>query len=251
MNNYRIGLLATGNELTEGDILNTNGQAIAQTLAEQGLAIGLHVIASDVEQDIIDALSFLLQSHSVVIITGGLGPTSDDRTRYALSKVIAQELILDGPTWENISARLIRRGFNVHPANRQQALFPKGAQIIPNANGTAAACYVTYQNKIIYMLPGPPSECLPMFQEFVLPALRAYAPAEAKMKLTWCLTGAIESEVAAQIDAAVKPYPVTTGYRAASPHLEIKIYTTKHAQFDEMLSVINAILKSYTIIKSP
>lgn len=242
-----IGLLATGNELCEGDVLNTNGPAIARILMEHDCTIGFHVTASDAESDIVAALQFLLQHHNVVIITGGLGPTSDDRTRYALSTVIGQELIFDEASWENIKARLQRFGFAVHPDNRQQALFPQGAQIIPNKNGSAAGCRVAYQDKIIYMLPGPPSECLPMFNEFVLPALHTEKSAASKTKLMWKLLGAVEGDIAALIDAAVKPYSVMTGYRFDAPYLDVKIYTTQHEKYEEMLVVANNILNPYIV----
>ncbi|MFN7097499.1 MAG: molybdopterin-binding protein, partial [Gammaproteobacteria bacterium] len=98
----RIGLLATGTELITGDILNTNGQQIAQTLTEQDYLVGLHVLASDEQQEIAAALSYLLTQHQIVIITGGLGPTSDDRTRFALAEVIKQTLVPDEPSWQYI-----------------------------------------------------------------------------------------------------------------------------------------------------
>jgi nicotinamide-nucleotide amidase len=243
----RIGLLATGNELAEGDILNTNGQAIAQTLINQHLPVGSHVISSDVDYDIEEALRFLLQSHSHIIITGGLGPTSDDRTRYALSNVIGKELILDDATWQYIGERLTQRGFAIHPANRQQALFPQGAQILPNKNGTAAGCRVQHNDKIIYMLPGPPLECLTIFEEFVLPGLIATQTSSKKIKLSWRVSGVIESEIAAQVDAAMQPYPVVTGYRMVKPYLDVKIYCEQHAKFDEMLDVINKLLEPYLV----
>ncbi len=244
--NFRIGLLATGNELTEGDILNLDGQAIAHLLIENSLSIGLHVITPDKEKDIEDALKFLLRSHAIVIITGGLGPTSDDITRNALSAVINKELKFDEPTWQHIRQRVHERlGKEPHDSNRQQALFPEGAHIIPNPNGTAAGCWVESKKNTIYMLPGPPKECIPMFVEVVLPnILSKYKPRE-RMKLSWQLQGAVESDMAALIDEAVKEYPVTTGYRAAYPFLEVKIYTEHHAEFDEMLAIVKKIIAPY------
>lgn len=243
---FRIGLLATGNEITEGDILNLDGQAIAQTLQEQHLPVGLHVVAPDQESDIIKALKFLLQSHAIVIITGGLGPTSDDITRNALSSVIGKELKFDEGSWQHIRQRVLQRlNKEPHESNRQQALFPEGAQIIPNPNGTAAGCWVEYKKKMIYMLPGPPKECISMFLEVVLPNILSKHTPHDLVKLSWRLQGAVESELAALIDEAVKNYPVTTGYRADSPFLEVKIYSSRHAQFDEMIAIVKKIIGPY------
>lgn len=244
-----IGLLATGNELTEGDILNTNTHEIAHVLTENGLPVGFHMTVSDQETDIRDALKFLLKHHRIVIITGGLGPTSDDRTRFALCKAVGKELKFDEGTWQYICKRTLERfGHEPHPSNRQQALFPTEAQIIPNPNGSAAGCYILHKNKLIFMLPGPPKECLPMFSDVVLPMLLIQKKLKhEKLKLSWNIQGVSESEIAALIDDAVKAYPVITGYRANHPFIEIKIYTVKHDNYDEMLEIVEKIIAPYKI----
>jgi nicotinamide-nucleotide amidase len=86
--NNRIALLATGDEITNGDILNTNAQIIAQKLFSNGMHVGLHMTSPDNTNEIEASIQYLLKTHHALIITGGLGPTSDDITRYALSKAI-------------------------------------------------------------------------------------------------------------------------------------------------------------------
>jgi nicotinamide-nucleotide amidase len=244
----RIALLATGNELVEGDILNTNGQAIAKKLIEHGFLLGLQVTAADIEEDIAAGLKFLLTNHAVVIITGGLGPTSDDRTRYALSQVTQQSLQFNEDIWNYIRERSIQRfGREPHAANRQQALFPEHAIVLPNPHGSAAGCKMQYENKLIYMLPGPPHECLTMFDDYVLPDLLQLSLHQAREKLSWRLQNVKEGEIAALIDEAVKNYPVTTGYRVEMPYLEVKIYTQHHDHYDEMLTVIEKIIGPYIV----
>lgn len=246
--NITIGLLATGNEIVEGDILNTNCQNIARILSDHALPICLHVSTSDKDTDIVEGLRFLLTTHSVIIITGGLGPTSDDRTRFALSTVIGKELIFDEPSWQHICVRY-QSLLKVMPSenNRQQALFPQGARILPNKNGTAAGCSVVFQHKTIYMLPGPPNECLPLFHEFVLPELLKNYNAPQKIKLRWRILGAIESEIAALIDEAMQPFAVTTGYRIDYPYLEIKIYVDSRKNIATIKNLLNKILEPYLI----
>ncbi len=242
----RIGLLATGNEITEGDILNLDGQAMAQALLKHGLSVGLHVVAPDQVGDIQNALEFLLQSHDIIIITGGLGPTSDDITRNALSNVIHRKLQFNEANWQEICQRVQQRlGREPHVSNRQQAYFPEGAQLISNPKGTAAGCWVEYKNKIIYMLPGPPPECMPMFHDVVIPHILSKHVPHQQEKLSWKLQGAVESDMAALIDEAVKNYPVTTGYRAEFPFLEVKIYTERHSHYDEMIAAIEKIVAPY------
>lgn len=247
----RISILATGNELIEGDTLNTNSYEIARILNAEHLPIGLHITVSDDETEMESALKFLLKHHRVVIITGGLGPTSDDRTRFVLSKVIKQDLIFDEACWQNIRSRIQQvLGREAHPSNRQQALFPVGAEIISNPHGSAAGCFVPYKNKFIFMLPGPPRECLFMFNTVVLPRLLALKKLKHnKLKLSWNVKGVSESEIASLIDEAVKIYPVITGYRANSPFVEIKIYTFRHDKFNEMLELVEKIIAPYIASK--
>ncbi len=251
-NNNRVGILATGNELTEGDILNTNSHEIAHVLNLHHLPIGLHITTSDDETDMENALKFLLKHHCVIIITGGLGPTSDDRTRFALSRVLHKELIFDENCWQNIRKRIRERlGREAHPTNRQQALFPAGSEIIPNPNGTAAGCFITHKSKMFFMLPGPPKECLPMFTEAVLPQiLTRKSLKHNQIKFSWHLQGASEGEIAAQIDEAIKSYPATTGYRFYAPFLEVKIYTHAHDTLDEMLEIVEKIIAPYKVTEN-
>lgn len=243
---HRIGFLATGNELVEGDILNTNGQMIARDLVDCGLTIGMHVVTSDLDAHIEQGLRFLLEHHDTVIIIGGLGPTSDDRTRYALSNVIGEELVFNEETWGQLLIRFKSLSLNPHPDNRQQAFFPQGAEIFPNKNGSAAGCGVKYKNKTIYMLPGPPTECLPMFQEFILPVL-AENSEKKLIKLKWRLLGVVESDIAAEVDVAIKPFAVATGYRIEHPYLEVKVYAEQKSAIENIKTAIQKIVGPYLI----
>ena len=84
----KIALLSTGDELVNGDVLNTNSQHLARQLLDHAIQPGLHITASDDQNQIESAMRFLLADHAGLIITGGLGPTSDDRTRFALEAVL-------------------------------------------------------------------------------------------------------------------------------------------------------------------
>lgn len=243
----RIGLLATGEELTQGDILNTNGQSIARQLADQGFNIGSHVIVGDSEADIKSGIQFLLNDHQVLIITGGLGPTSDDRTRFALSSAINKPLVLDEISWQNIVARIRRFGFEAHESNKQQALFPEDAEIIANPHGTAPGCRVNLQEKVIYMLPGPPRECLPMFATVVLPMLLQMGIQNNLVYKKWRLFSVNESEIAAKLDKIVAPYQGVTGYRWDYPYLEFKLYIAANADIVTLLAEIEAAIAQHII----
>lgn len=244
----KVALLATGDEIIYGDILNSNAQEIAYRLYHQSIIIGTHMVASDNLVEIETAIQFLLQHHEALIITGGLGPTSDDLTRYALSNVIKRKLVFDTPTWRNIVRRLKRFGYSHPPeTNRQQALFPQGATIIPNPNGTAAGCLLHHRNKLIFMLPGPPIECLPMINTVVLPTLQKASFQQILYREKWLLFGVSEGEIAEKLDALAKPFQCVTGYRICYPYIEFKLLSHHPADFSALLTLVKKTITPYLI----
>lgn len=245
---YLISLLATGDEIRNGDILNSNAQEIAARLFNHGMQIGMHMVTGDRVAEIEAAIQFLLISHRALIITGGLGPTSDDLTRYALSNALKKELIFDENSWNSIVERLSSLGYDKPPeTNRQQALFPAGATIIPNPNGTAAGCMIQQNEKIIFMLPGPPIECLPMLDEAVLPELINQGFQKTLYHKKWLLFGVSEGQIAEELDALAKPYECITGYRLWYPYIEFKIYSNNQNDFNDLTPQIEKTITRFLI----
>lgn len=243
----RIALLATGDEITCGDIVNTNSQVMAQQLTEAGLEIGFHLSCSDDLQDIYNAIEYLLGQHQVLIITGGLGPTSDDRTRFALAKVINKELQFHQPSWDWIIQRHKDLNIPVPESNRQQALFPEGAQVLNNANGSANACYYRDNDKWIFMLPGPPQECLPIFQNDVLPLLNQSIEKNPLEKLKWQVFGLPEAMLAERMENLIADYACITGYRWHFPYIDFKIYLKDKKQKDKIIAIVDSALAEHII----
>jgi nicotinamide-nucleotide amidase len=245
----KIALLATGDEIVNGDILNTNAQAIAQKIFSSGMHVGFHLTVGDNTTNIAKAVQFLLQTHRILIITGGLGPTSDDLTRFALAEALNLPLVFDELTWDGICQRFKLLGYRDPPpqSNRQQAFFPKGAKIIPNPNGTAAGCEILYQDALIFMLPGPPFECLPMVDEWIMPALKKRIPQEISFYDHWLLFGVSEGLIAEQLDKIVTPYKCMTGYRLAYPYIEFKIFSQDKEDFHAVLPLLEKVVAPYLI----
>ncbi|MCD6039499.1 MAG: cinA [Gammaproteobacteria bacterium] len=252
----QVALLATGDEICNGDILNSNSQEIAHRLFSHGIHIGTHITAPDNLTEIKAAILFLLQKHQALIIIGGLGPTSDDLTRQALSKALQRPLIFDETAWQAIVARLQRLGFHPPPeSNKQQALFPEGSTLIPNPNGTAAGCQIKqtftsadkHSDQFIFMLPGPPAECLPMFDAAVLPTLKSNHFQEILYYEKWMLLGISEAQIAEELDALIRPFDCVTGYRFCYPYIEFKIYSNNQADFSTFLPLIEKAIAPYII----
>lgn len=244
-----VALLATGDEIQNGDILNSNAKDIAKRLFDEGISLGMQMVTGDQIEEIETAIRFLLSTHSALIIMGGLGPTSDDRTRFALGHALNQELIFNEDTWNDIMARLTKLGYKNPPkTNRQQAFFPENAIILPNPHGTAAGCMLHENHQFIFMLPGPPFECLPMVDNFVLPELKKQHYAKTFYQKKWFMFSVSEGEIAEKLDACVAPYDCRTGYRICYPYVEFKIYTQNLEGFNTVVPLIQQILEPYILL---
>ncbi len=243
----KIAIVATGDELVSGDILNTNGQVIAQTLHDRRLPVGKQVIVGDDEIEISRTLQFLLEDHSSVVIIGGLGPTTDDRTRFAVSTVINQPLAMIEACWQHVVERLQRFNVTIHDNNRQQALFPESARIIFNPHGTACGCAIDWQDNHIFLLPGPPQECLPLFNQSVLPELLTFHTSEPWVLHHWRLFGIGESIIAQALEDAVKGFSCHTGYRLDYPYLEFKLHVPQGEDQSQLLTQVQTIVAKYLL----
>ncbi|MCD8524881.1 MAG: competence/damage-inducible protein A [Gammaproteobacteria bacterium] len=242
-----IALLATGDEIVAGDILNTNSQEIAHALFHEKMFVSQHQSVRDQEEDIARAILSLLEHNKALIITGGLGPTTDDRTRLALATAIQRPLYFDETVWQGILDRFfIRYGQTEIPlSNRQQAFFPEGATIFPNRNGSAAGCLCLHDNKMIFMLPGPPHECLPMFHHYVLPALKASQFMQNIHSERWQLFGVSEAYIAEQLEYALQGLMCQTGYRAMSSYVEFKLFADHPEILTRGINAVKSILLPY------
>lgn len=218
----KIAILATGDEVVSGDILNTNTRFIAQSLQIEGFGPALHMACCDNEKQMLECLDFLIPSHDMIIIIGGLGPTTDDKTRFVLSAFTQEPLVEQAEAMEHIAARLKALNLKMNAGNRQQALFPENTQLFPNPHGSAfGGCY-TWKNKQFILLPGPPRECIPMFNTYVLPLLRSLRPTD-EVLLKWRLFGIAESVLDEMMEKALADVECETGYRWDPPYVEFKV----------------------------
>ncbi len=161
----RVSLIAIGNELLSGKIRDENLFYAANKLTPLGLNVVEERIIGDDEESIISALKDASKVADFVIVSGGLGPTEDDRTRKSVSKFLKKPLILRKDILKALSERFEKRGLKMPLSNRNQALFPKGAKIIPNPVGTAPGFSVGYKKSQIFFLPGVPSEFKAMLED--------------------------------------------------------------------------------------
>jgi len=156
-------ILSVGTELTEGSILNTHFRFLGSALRGLGFYTQRAVQIPDDVQVFRQELAQAIESTTLVVITGGLGPTSDDLTREVVAEVCAAPLRFDEAIWEDLVARYSARGRRIAETNRKQALIPAGFQVLPNRVGTAPGFCGRVKSCTVMALPGPPAELEEMF----------------------------------------------------------------------------------------
>jgi len=169
-----IGIVAVGSELLTPFYQDTDSLFITQKLNEFGLEPAFKIVVGDEPDKLRMMLELSLEKADLVFVVGGLGPTEDDRTREILAKVLRKKLIFHPEILAAIAARFERRGLIMPESNRRQAYVLEGAEILPNKVGTAPGQWIETDNKKIVLLPGPPRELQPMFNEFVAPRLEGW-----------------------------------------------------------------------------
>ncbi len=160
----RAALLAVGSELLHLGRTDTNSPYIAGVLQRHGLAVFATAVVGDEWDDLVAALRHAHTRADLVVCTGGLGPTDDDRTRDAAAHVLGLPLAEASDVVATIRERFQARGLTMPEINRRQALVPDGATILPNRRGTAPGLWIPVGDKAIVLLPGPPREMQPMLE---------------------------------------------------------------------------------------
>ena len=190
-------LLAIGSELTSGETRDTNGGDLARWLAQEGVDVLWISALPDRRVTVEGALRTALAAASLIVTTGGLGPTPDDLTREAIAAVCGEEPTIDPDLERWLRHMFERRGITLPPSNLKQAWVIPSGTIIPNDRGTAPGWWVDRADgRIIVALPGPPREMQPMWVDWVLPRLRARGLGQEHASRTYRLTGIGESSVA-------------------------------------------------------
>ncbi|ADQ46548.1 competence/damage-inducible protein CinA [Caldicellulosiruptor kronotskyensis 2002] len=168
-------IICVGTELLLGQILNTNSQYLAQKLAELGIDLYFQTTVGDNMERLKMAIDIATKRADILIFTGGLGPTSDDITKEAVADYFGLKLVLDEDVLRRIEKFFERRQVMMPQINKKQAYVPENAKILHNKNGTAPGLIIEKDGKIAILLPGPPFEMQPMFEEEVLPYLEKFS----------------------------------------------------------------------------
>ena len=165
-------IIAVGTEILTGQIINTNAQFLSEKLAEIGVDVYFQTAVGDNEARLISLLEIASLRSSLVILTGGLGPTEDDLTKQTLAKFLGKALVFDAQAQEKLDHFFAQRpDYARTPNNERQAQIVEGATPLPNETGLAVGGVSEVDGVTYVVLPGPPSELKPMVLNQLLPRL--------------------------------------------------------------------------------
>ena len=165
-------ILAVGTELLMGEITNTDAQYLSERLAQMGIDVYRHSVVGDNHDRLFKALEEGFSRADMMIVSGGLGPTPDDLTKEVIAEYMEEPLVLDEESLERMKDYFKKSGHKMAESNIKQVMMPQNCIILPNDCGTAPGCIIQKNEKTVIMLPGPPSELKPMFENYVVPHLR-------------------------------------------------------------------------------
>lgn len=219
----QAAILAIGDELVLGQSVDTNSAYLSAELSARGIITAYHVTVHDDRAQIAEAIRQAIEAAELVIATGGLGPTEDDLTRFALADAMGETIESDAAALEQIEAYFNKLGRTMHETNRVQAMCPRGARMIENTCGTAPGIAADVDGTAVWVMPGVPREMREMFTNHVLPQLPGGV---GRVILTRKINtfGAGESAVAGMLgDLAVRDRNPLIGTTVANGVVSVRI----------------------------
>ena len=234
---HTVEILSVGTELLLGNVANTDAQILSQGLSELGLNVFWHTVVGDNPQRAREAVSIAKSRADVIITTGGLGPTCDDLTKNVLAEAFGKKLVFDEPSAQRVRDWFQRTGRPMTDNNLQQAMLPEGCTVLVNDWGTAPGCAFAAEGVHVIMLPGPPSECRPMFHHRAKPYLRSLSEgiiASHTVKLFGIGESSMEAQLREQMNAMTNP---TLAPYAKEGECELRV-TAKAASDEEAQALL-------------
>jgi nicotinamide-nucleotide amidase len=230
-------IIAIGSELLTPDRSDTNSLWLTERLNSIGVEVRQKTVVGDDDARLEEAIKDALRRSSIIITTGGLGPTEDDITRKIAGRALGRRLVLDEKVLEGLKAKFALWGRSMPEINSRQAMIIERADVLDNPRGSAPGMYLEHDCKPVVILPGPPREMQPMFEELVLPRLTKKAGDVRVMRRVLRVTGMGESA----IDELIAP--VYTKYRNPQTTIlftrsDVEIHLTAQAKTESEASLL-------------
>ncbi len=248
-------IIATGSEVTSGQVVNLNAAWISQKLLEFNFEVQRHIAVDDHKDRILEALILAHSSSDLVIVTGGLGPTTDDLTRQIVADWSGLKLKFNASEWERIQQRLKSLDVEPRQGHKWQAYFPEDAEIFVNNAGTASGFSVVvnlnHKKTLFWFLPGPPYEIKKIWQDHLDQKLNIIGPQKTSKLKSWQFIDLAESELAHIVEPLLEPLGFAVGYRASPPLVELKVWVPDHLNVDQIsaFQTIDSLLKDHIHFK--
>ncbi len=224
-------IIAIGSELLTPTKTDTNSLWLTGKLNEIGIEVKLKTVVGDDKSRLEETIRDAVKRSDIVISTGGLGPTEDDITRTVSAQAVGRELIYHDELETDLRERFAKWGREMPEINKRQAFVIEGAEILPNANGTAVGMAVGIGEKFFVILPGPPRENQPMFNDFILPKLRRAAGEIYVKRRIMRVGGMGESAVDEAIAPIYKLYEtVETSILFNKSEIELNLAAKSHSE---------------------
>lgn len=228
-------IIAVGSELLTPDRMDTNSLYLTEELNKLGIEVIRKTIVGDNREVLAEAFRDALNRVPLIIASGGLGPTEDDLTRETVAELLGRKLILNNAILRYIEGRFRELGREMPAVNVRQAMVPEGAEVLENPRGSAPGLWLEDAGRCIALLPGPPRELKPMYQEQVLPRLQRRSSGFRMFHRELHITGMGESSVEQRIKPIYTRYTGVNTTILAAPgeiqiHLRLWTDDAAHAQ---------------------
>ncbi|MBU0986965.1 MAG: competence/damage-inducible protein A [Proteobacteria bacterium] len=236
-------ILATGHEILTGALIDSNSAHIARALEEAGLEVVRHTCVGDDMDSLVVAIREIGSRADIAVVTGGLGPTSDDITAAAAAQAAGKELVLDDTALNWVEDAFRARKRFMSPSNKKQALLPNGAESLFNPVGTAPGFLITIGKCTFFFLPGVPFEMERMLAETVVPRIEKLQGADRQVSRVKNIAtfGLTEAAIGERLAGLTEKFPnIRLGIRAKFPEIQVKLYGRGEDEEDLCFCMENA-----------
>jgi len=238
----KLEMICTGEEVLSGQIIDTNAAWFADTMMNLGIELQLRLTVGDRLEDLVSIFRERSEHADLILVNGGLGPTTDDLSALAAAKVLEEELVEDTEWREYLEKFYQSLGREFPPSNLKQCLLPASAIRVDNPEGTAPGFRIKLNKAWLFFTPGVPVEFKTMVTEQFIPFMQKEFAAGQATRLYKLLTlGHGESTLADKLSEMTLPDNVLLGYRPSAPHVEIKVFARGDDGIRQLPEVVEAI----------
>ncbi len=233
----KVELISIGDELLIGQTVNTNATWLGREFAQRGASVNYTTVIRDTKEDILHAVDVAFSRVDVIVVTGGLGPTKDDITKYTLCEYFNTELVLNEEVLARVRGYFEARGREMLDTNIKQAEMPKSARVLRNDLGTASGMWFDHEGKVLISLPGVPYEMKHLMMEHAFPLLSEKFPIKSLYHRTLQTQGIGESYIAERIEDVetdIRNRGFGLAYLPSSSQVRLRV-SSEHAEENEQI----------------